>query len=260
MLARADGGFEDRGGRLNPALAGTRILRTGGHVLETIGRFRVDTLGMAQERRLSVRAERLREVSADLCRLHGFDVRVEGALPRRPAILVANHVSYADAPVLAGLVPCTVIAKGEVRGWPLVGNGADTLGVIFVRRGDALSGARALRQAKRALEAGVSVLGFPEGTTSRGSDVLPFRRGLFGLARILGVPIVPLAVCYGATDMAWTGDSWFLPHYLSTAMRPRSLVRVRLGAPIAPGSAGSPEALSESVRSSVRSLLWRMRA
>jgi 1-acyl-sn-glycerol-3-phosphate acyltransferase len=259
MLARADGGLDDRG-RRNPALAGSRILRTGGHVLETIGRFRVDTLGMAGERRLQVRAERLRDVAADVCRLHGFDVRVEGALPRRPAILISNHVSYVDAPVLAGLVPCTVIAKGEVRSWPLLGNGADTLGVIFVQRGDALSGARALRQAQRALEAGVSVLGFPEGTTSAGKDVLPFRRGLFGLARILGVPIIPMAVCYGASEMAWTGDSWFLPHYLATAMRPRSLVRVRLGAPLLPGSAGCAASLAESVRSSIRSLLWRLRA
>jgi 1-acyl-sn-glycerol-3-phosphate acyltransferase len=258
MLVRADGGVPDRG-HVNPALAGARILRLGGHVLETIGRFRVDTMGMAHERRVHARAERLRDVCADVCRLHGFEVRVEGALPRRPAILVANHVSYADAPVLAGLVPCTVIAKGEVRGWPVIGGGADALGVIFVRRGDALSGARALRQGMRALATGVSVLGFPEGTTSRGSDVLPFKRGLFGLAQLMGVPIVPVALCYGSSALAWTGDSWFLPHYLSTAMRPRSLVRVRLGAPISPLCARRPAELAAEVRSAIRSLLWRMR-
>jgi 1-acyl-sn-glycerol-3-phosphate acyltransferase len=192
--------------------------------------------------------------------VHGFDVRVEGALPRRPAILVSNHVSYADALVLAGLGPCTVIAKGEVRGWPMVGAGADALGIVFVRRGDALSGARALRRAMRALDTGVSVLGFPEGTTSRGADVLPFRRGLFGLAQIMGVPIVPIAICYGSSELAWTGQSWFLPHYLSTAMRPRSLVRVRVGAPVVATAARSPEDLAHHVRSTIRSLLWRMRA
>jgi lyso-ornithine lipid O-acyltransferase len=261
MLARADGGSGelDRG-RRNPALAGSRLLRMGGHVLETIGRFRVDALGMAQERRLQARAERLREVAAALCQLHGFEIRVEGALPRRPALVVANHVGWADAPVLAGLVPSTMIAKSEVRDWPIVGGGADTLGVLFVRRGDALSGARALRQAKRALEGGVSVVGFPEGTTSRGSDVLPFRRGLFGLAQLINAPVVPVALYYPADELAWTGDSWFLPSYLSAAMRPRSLVRVRLGAPISPRASTSPEALAAEVRSAVRSLLWRMRS
>jgi len=173
---------------------------------------------------------------------------------------VANHVSYADAPVLGGLVPCTVIAKGEVRGWPLVGNGADTLGVIFVRRGDSLSGARALRQAGRALAAGVSVLGFPEGTTSRGDDVLPFRRGLFGVARLLDVPVVPIAIHYTTPEMMWVGDTWFLPHYLRTAMRPSSLVQVRIGRAVSPAAYHSAEDLAHRVRSQVRSMLWRVRS
>jgi 1-acyl-sn-glycerol-3-phosphate acyltransferase len=259
MLVRADG-HADEGGRRNPALAGARILRMGGHVIDTLGRFRVDTLGLSEERRMRVRATRLADVCADVCRVHGFDVRMEGALPRRPAIFVANHVSYADALVLGGLAPCTVIAKGEVRGWPMIGNGADTLGIVFVRRGDALSGARALRRAMRALDAGVSVLGFPEGTTSRGADVLPFRRGLFGLAQIAGVPIVPIAICYASSELAWTGERWFLPHYLSTAMRPRSLVRVRVGAPMLASPSRTPEELANHVRSHIRSLLWRMRA
>ena len=259
MLARGDVWLDD-GGYANPALAGTRLLRLGGHVLETVGRFRVDAAGMTRDRRMRHRAERLRDVAADVCRLHGFDVRVDGVVPRRPALLVANHVSYADAPVLCGLLPCTIIAKSEVRRWPIVGGGAEALGTLFVRRGDSLSGARGLRQAMRALNAGVSVLGFPEGTTSRGSDVLPFRRGLFGLARLTGVPIVPVALFYPLEEMAWVGDTWFLPHYVRNAMRPRSLVRVRVGAPIAPSAARSPEDLAHLVRSQVRSLLWRLRA
>jgi 1-acyl-sn-glycerol-3-phosphate acyltransferase len=259
MLLRADGHADD-GGRKNPALAGARILQTGQRVLETIGRFRVDTMGMSEERRMHARAVRLADVCAEVSRVHGFEVRVEGALPKRPAILIANHVSYADALVLGGLGPCTMIAKGEVRGWPVLGTGAEALGTIFVRRGDSLSGARALRRGMRALEAGVSVLGFPEGTTSRGADVLPFRRGLFGLAQIIDVPIVPIALCYGAPELAWTGDSWFLPHYLSTAMRPHSRARVRIGAPIDPSAARTPEDLAHHVRSHIRSLLWRMRS
>ena len=244
----------------HPTLAMTRIVRAGGHVFESIGRFRFDAAGETRADVCRLRGERLQRMAVDLCRVHGFDVRVEGIVPSHPAILVANHVSYVDAPVLASLAPCTVIAKGEVRRWPLVGAGAAALGVLFVERGDAWSGARALRGAMRALAAGVSVLGFPEGTTSRGDDVLPFRRGLFGLARLTGVPVVPVAIHYSSPEMRWYGDAWFLPHYLRTAMRATSLVQVRIGRAIAPGAYHSPEDLAHRVRSQVRSMLWRVRA
>jgi 1-acyl-sn-glycerol-3-phosphate acyltransferase len=253
MLQR---GFNDA----RPTLVVTRLLRSGGHVFENIGRYRVQSKHSTVEEATRLRAERLQRVAGELCQVHGFQLRVEGVLPNRPAILVANHVSYVDAMALAALQPCTIIAKGEVRGWPVVGSTCDTLGVVFVARGDAWSGARALRRGMRALESGVSVLGFPEGTTTRGDDVLPFKRGLFGLAQIAGVPIVPIALHYVSPELRWYGDSWFLPHYLRTMMRPSSLVRVRIGQAIAPSQFHSAEQLAERTRSAIRSMLHRVRA
>src|SRR5207245_1003035 len=153
-------------------------------------------------------------VCAEVCRLHGFRFEVEGTLPSGPAVMVANHISYVDAPVLMSLQPCRPIAKAEIGHWPLIGDGARSLGVVFVRRGDPHSGAVALRQGLRALAAGVSVLGFPEGTTTTGNRLLPFRRGLFGLARLAGVPIVPIGIAYASPEVAWVGDDWFVTHYL----------------------------------------------
>ena len=83
------------------------------------------------------------------------------------------------------------IAKADVSRWPLVGTLARELGVIFVTRGDAGSGARVLQAARAALESGLRVLELPEGTTTPGGTVLPFRTGLFGVARIADVPVVP---------------------------------------------------------------------
>lgn len=256
MLQRASAADGDT----SATLAATRVARMGGRVFETIGRFRVDSVGIGARAKIARRAERLQEVAADLCRLHGFDIHVEGRLPERPVVLVANHVSYVDAPVLASLTPCTAIAKGEVRRWPIIGAGAQALGALFVDRADPMSGAIALRRAMRALAAGVSVLGFPEGTTSRGDDVLPFRRGLFGLAQICDVPVVPIAIHYSTADLRWYGDAWFLPHYLRAAMRPRSLINVRIGPPIPARTLHSPEDLAHRVRSTIRSLVWRLRA
>jgi 1-acyl-sn-glycerol-3-phosphate acyltransferase len=244
----------------SPSLVPPRILRMGGHIFESIGRSRLETVGLDRRRALRRRGERLQRVAVEVCGVHGFDVRVEGVLTNEPAILVANHVSYVDPVALATLQPCTVIAKGEIARWPIIGAGADALGVLFVERGDPWSGARALRRSLRALESGLSVVGFPEGTTSSGADVLPFRRGLFGLARLAGVPVVPIAIHYADPQLRWFGDSWFLPHYLRTAMRPRTLVHVRLGRPIAPRALRSPEDLAHRVRSTIRTMLWRVRA
>ena len=97
-------------------------------------------------------------------------------------------------------------------------------------------------------------------TTTRGDDVLPFRRGLFGLAQLAGVPIVPIAVHYFSPELPWYGDAWFLPHYLRTAMRPSSLVRVRVGPAIAPAAFHQAEELAQRARSTIRSLLCRVRA
>jgi len=241
----------------NPALAASRVARAGGYILEAVGQLRFEARDFSTAELHRARAERLQRVADRICRVHGFDVTVRGKLPQVPSVLVANHVSYVDAPIVAALAPCVPIAKDELAGWPFVGAGARSLGVVFVRRGDAWSGARALRAAMRALASGVSVLGFPEGTTTRGDDPLPFRRGLFGVARLAGAPIVPVAIAYASPDVAWIGEDWFLPHYLRTAMRARTAATITLGAPLAPDAYGCAEDLAHAARSRIAQLLRR---
>lgn len=244
---------------LAPARAASRLVRIGGHALEAIGRARWETARAPDHLRIRTRAHRLRGVCGDLCRLHGFRFEVEGSLPDGPAVLVANHLSYVDPVVLASLSPCVPIAKAEIAGWPVLGGGARVLGAAFVRRGDVHSGARALRVGLRALASGVSVLGFPEGTTTRGNGLLPFRRGLFGIARLAGVPVVPIAIAYASPDVAWTGDEWFLPHYFRTAMRPETLVSIRVGVPLPSQAFRSTTNLVHTAHARIAELIRRSR-
>ena len=203
----------------------------------------------------SARALGLYNASVALCRSHGFDVRCRGHLPGGPVVIVANHLSWVDPLALASLTPSMPIAKGEIADWPLVGDATRSLGVAFVRRGDAHSGARALKMALRALRRGVSVIGFPEGTTSR--ELLPFKRGMFGLAQLAGVPIVPAAITYADPRIAWIGDDWFVPHYFRTVSRERTPVHIQLGRPIAPTLALRPEELAQLARSRIADLTRR---
>jgi 1-acyl-sn-glycerol-3-phosphate acyltransferase len=177
-------------------------------------------------------ATRSRETARKILSRHGVEVTCSGPLPKGPVVVVANHLTYLDPLVVSSLVPCRSIAKGETRSWPLVGPGMEGLGVIFVRRGDAHSGAIALRRALRVLATGISVLNFPEGTTSDGRSVGSFQRGAFGLAAIARVPIVPARIVYD-TDLApWFGGQTFVPHYAKLARVRRVGARVCFGDPI----------------------------
>lgn len=180
------------------------------------------------------RATRLAELCRLLCDLHEVDVEVRGGLPTSPAILVANHLGYIDPLVLCSLLPLSPIAKSEISDWALVGVPLERLNVSFVRRGDAHSGARVLLRSLRALHAGVSVLNFPEGTTSRGG-LLPFHLGVFWLARRTGVPVVPVSIDFEDMSLCWVGREAFLPHYARAWWSGRSRrVRVSLGEPLDP--------------------------
>ena len=112
-----------------------------------------------------------------------------------------------------------LLAKREVRDWPGIGAALEALGALFVDRDDAQSGARVIREAVTRLRSDVSVLTFAEGTTTSGRGVLPFRRGIFGAARIARVPVVPVAIRYEDPELSWVGSQSFLPHYLRTASK-----------------------------------------
>jgi len=170
-------------------------------------------------------------------------------------VLVANHVGYLDPLVLASIVPCLPVAKRELARWPLFGPLGQAHGVLFVARGNAASGASVLRAARHVLAASVSVLNFPEGTTTRGEAVLPFRRGIFGLARIADVPVVPAALSLDDARLAWTGDDLLLPHLVRTLARRELTIRVRFGCAMTPGRYGSAADLAHEAHSVVEHLL-----
>jgi 1-acyl-sn-glycerol-3-phosphate acyltransferase len=200
------------------------------------------------------RARELSWVAENMCALHGVRLRVSGVAPTQPSLLVANHVSYFDPMIISSLLPCTAVAKREVASWPWVGEVCRRFGVLYVDRDCSHSGARVLRQAMRSLERGVSVLIFPEGTTTHGDGVLPFKRGSFGAAALAGVPIVPIALRYESASAAWVGDDTFLPHYVRTVAKPYTSVHVDVLPALQSATASAAE-LAEQARSAIASAL-----
>jgi 1-acyl-sn-glycerol-3-phosphate acyltransferase len=196
-------------------------------------------------------AHRLAGALGAIARAHALAITVHGDIPRGPALVVANHVSYLDPLAILPVCPALPVAKGEVRGWPVIGSIGAALGVLFVERADPMARVRTLRRMHALLAAGVPVLNFPEGTTSRGGDVLPFRRGSFGIAQRLGIPVVPVAIRYRDPSLAWCGAAAFLPHYLRMAACPRVEIDLVFGNPMSPRGGEPPEDMAIRARNTI---------
>jgi 1-acyl-sn-glycerol-3-phosphate acyltransferase len=231
VAARRQNHRDERHSHLRAVLRSVSVVGTG---LDVAGRAfaALDTPPIIRRR---ARALTLQTACSQALVLHGIDVACRGQFPAGPVVVVANHVSWLDPLVVASLLPVTPIAKHEVRRWPFVGSLCASLGCMFVERGSASSGARVLRSARVALAEGVSVLGFPEGTTRAfGTGLGPFHRGLFGLARRLRVPVVPVSIRYDDRDAHWVGDDAFAPHWYGVVGKKKTRVDVRIGAPLRP--------------------------
>lgn len=162
-----------------------------------------------------------------------FDLRIveRGQPPGEAATLVlANHVSWLDIPVIGSLHPLSFIAKSEVETWPVIGLFARLQRSVFIdrqRRKATKEVSHAL--AHRLVKGEVMVL-FAEGTTGDGNRLLPFRSSLVGAAQtalmddsVERVFLQPLAIAYTRRNglpvtrrerpfIAWYGDMELAPH------------------------------------------------
>jgi 1-acyl-sn-glycerol-3-phosphate acyltransferase len=139
--------------------------------------------------------------------------------------VVSNHLSYLDILLYSSVQPFVMVAKTEVRGWPLLGWLTAQAGTVYVQRGGGPATYPAVNAAMaEAYRSGLPVLFFPEGTTTDGASVLPFRRGLFHSVLNNGVSLRTAGLRYsleectvnrGATvgeDVCWWGEMGFTSH------------------------------------------------
>ena len=165
-----------------------------------------------------------------LCRLLGVRLHIEGELtPGTPTLLLANHVSWLDIPVMSAMAPVSFVAKREVGTWPMVRTLARLQRTVFVDRERKLTVGATTSEIEQRLDAGDAVVLFAEGTSNDGNRVLPFRSALIGAAGVdqprkgaqagaaLRLEVRTLALAYTHRhgipldrfqrhDIAWYGD------------------------------------------------------
>ena len=160
-----------------------------------------------------------------VCRLIGIRHEVTGQITRgKPVLIVANHVSWLDIPVLSAVAPVSFVAKSEVGTWPFVSWLAKLQRTVFVNRTRRTETSKVANTIRNRLLSGDALILFAEGTSSDGNRVLPFKSALLssvfpraGEDRSEEIVVQTLAVTYthihgiplGRADrnlIGWYGD------------------------------------------------------
>jgi 1-acyl-sn-glycerol-3-phosphate acyltransferase len=129
-------------------------------------------------------------------RISNMKIEVIGTPPQAPFFLVCNHLSYTDIPTIRAVVEGVYVAKGEIESWFLAGKMVGNIGNIYVNRQCKRDIPRAGLKVLNALESGEGVIIFPEGTSTKGEEVLPFKSSFLEFAAQTSLPVHYAALSY----------------------------------------------------------------
>jgi lyso-ornithine lipid O-acyltransferase len=199
---------------------------------------------------------------AAVARMLGLHVRVIGSAASmtggRPLVFVSNHSSWIDIPVLGGQLNACFVSKDDVARWPFISTIAWLGRTVFVSRRRHATG-RERDEMRDRLAAGDNLLLFPEGTSSDGSRVLPFRSAFFAVADGAEPPLIqPVSIVYDRLGglpigrasrpvFAWYGDMDLASHFWRFARHGGLRVSVLIHPPLDPSRFASRKALSHAV-------------
>ncbi len=206
----------------NPLRSGLKTAFLGAALAEVAASFALQSLRQSGAKNLTARARAnwLQDAACTVLARIGMEVVTEGDPPLH-GMVVSNHLSYLDVLAYASIAPCVFVAKQEVRAWPVFGAFATMAGTIYVdrERRSGNGGAAALIEA--ALQAGVPVVLFPEGTSSNGESALRFHSRFFEPAVRTHAVVTAAAIGYASSTaeepaLAYFGDDVFAPHLVRT--------------------------------------------
>jgi 1-acyl-sn-glycerol-3-phosphate acyltransferase len=147
-------------------------------------------------------------------------VEVIGTPPKPPFFLVTNHLGYTDIAAIRIVANGVFVAKAEVKSWFLAGRIVRDLGTIFIDRGNRRDIPRAGQKIIERLESGEGVVVFPEGTSTKGDEVLPFNSSFLEFAARSDLPVSYASISYrtptgeppASSMVCWWEDIGFFAH------------------------------------------------
>jgi len=180
-----------------------------------------------------------------LCHIMGLKIDIYGDRPASPVMLVANHVSWLDIPIIHSWILAGFVAKKEIKYWPILGWLAMAGDTVFLNRGNSESRKVVLNQLKKRLKQDRSVAIFPEGTVTDGSHLRTFHRQLIHAAVETRTPIIPVAIKFlnqqgeRESRVAFIDDESFLHHVFRMLKLPQTTVEIHCGPALTQYDAGT---------------------
>lgn len=197
-----------------------------------------------------------------ICRIAGVRLRIEGARVHRGAFLLANHVSWIDIPAIAAVTGSAFVGHDGLASMPFVRWLCRLNDTVFVARHDRASVHEQVRQVREAIRDTGALTVFPEGTTSDGTSLLPFKSSLLSALEPLpeGIAVQPVLLDYGpeVAALAWVGDEHGLDNFLRIIARRRPVaLTVRFLPVLAGDQLASRKTIAAAAREAMLGALGR---
>ena len=180
----------------------------------------VTAFGTDDVERLRRRGVLFRRWCATVLKVLGIRLLSRGRCPESASLVIANHLSYLDVMVLGADVPMVFVAKSEVAAWPVVGPLCSFVGTLYIDRSSRAGLPAVTNSVANLMAAGIRVMVFPEGTTTTGDQLLPFRPALLQPAIDQAAAVACATLLYetppgsvpAQSSVCWVGDAPFAPH------------------------------------------------
>lgn len=179
--------------------------------------------------------------------LTAFNLRVTcfGHVPEANAtftntLFIANHISWADIHALNSMLPLRFIAKSEIKNWPIFGYLVSHANTLFVDRNNRRGARHTIEVAASSLKSGDNLCLFPEGTTTDGTTIRPFKSSLLQAAYQAQTTVWPIAIRYPLpngeinTDVAYAGETTLVESMRKVLLQTQPVVELHFLAPMTP--------------------------
>lgn len=196
-----------------------------------------------------------------LLRILNVHVTVHGTPLCRPSLLVCNHVSWLDIPLIGASAPVRFVSRHDVKRWPVAGLLAEACGTLYIERGAGRSHVTAASMRQHLATGSVAL--FPESTTTDGTGVAPFRARLFQAALDAEAPVQPVALRYGPDRdgqvvAPFLGDDALVSHLLRILRSGGLQAELRFLAALYPDPDTARRPLADQARERVERALHAM--
>ncbi|HEU4838987.1 MAG TPA: lysophospholipid acyltransferase family protein [Micavibrio sp.] len=204
-----------------------------------------------------------RAYHAFLCRLFGIRIIVEGDIETEGRVVyVGNHISYLDIEVIGSVLTGSFVAKKEVESWPIFGILGKMQRTLYISRSPKDARRETDTMLER-LEENIPLIIFPEGTSSNGINVLPFKSSFFEILLNRNIKIQPFTISVLEVDgnpvktaairdqYTWYGDMTLEPHLWAFAKGEGAVVKVSLQKPVLSNEFSDRKTLSAACHTGV---------